>query len=81
MDNGLNENFKIVWNGRGNSDTLYYNVTGLYTGRPYRFYVIAINSAGNSSASNITTVYACDKPGYIAAPQLNGQQTASSIPI
>lgn len=68
MDNGLNENFKIVWNGRGNSDALSYNVTGLFTGRAYRFYVVAINSAGNSSASNITTVFACDKPGYIAAP-------------
>lgn len=81
MDNGLNENFQIVWNGQGQSDTLFYNVTGLISGRPYRFYVIAINAAGNSSASSITTIYACQNPGHLSAPQLNGQQTASQIPI
>jgi hypothetical protein len=81
MDNGYNENFELVFNGAGLPDVRYFTSTDLVTGRPYRFYVQALNYAGVSPDSDITTIYACSDPGSINAPVLNGQQTSTMIPI
>lgn len=81
MDNGFNENFSLVYNGAGIPDMRSYTASGLVTGRPYRFYLQALNYAGSSIESPYTTIYACDDPGEISAPEFNGQQSATMIPI
>jgi hypothetical protein len=53
----------------------------LITGRPYRFYLVAFNYAGQSEASPIETIYACADPGSIQPPKLNGYQTTVVIPL
>jgi hypothetical protein len=74
MDNGHNENFELVWNGEGMPDVLdYITVEELEHGRPYRFYVQAINFVGVGPISDITSIYACDDVGEVLPPELNGQ--------
>jgi hypothetical protein len=69
MDNGLKENFQLVWNGEGLPDVRYYTTeSALITGRPYRFKVQAINTVGLGEMSEVTTIYACDRPGPVKAP-------------
>jgi hypothetical protein len=69
MDNGYNENFAKVWSGEGMPDVRNYTTTGeLVQGRPYRFYVEAINTVGTGSPSAYTTIYACDDVGIVSAP-------------
>jgi hypothetical protein len=55
--------------------------SALVAGRPYRFYVEAINYVGVGPASPFTTIYACDDVGPVRPPELNGQQSASLIPL
>ena len=81
MDNGYHEDFALVFNGEGLPDVRSFVAAGLVSGRPYRFYVQALNYAGISEASDITTIYACADPGQISAPKLNGQVTSTTIPI
>lgn len=45
----------------------------LITGRPYRFYIEAINFVGIGEPSDFTTIYACDDVGAVSAPELDGQ--------
>ena len=65
MDNGYNEDFELAYDGRGFPDIRNYTAFNLIQGRPYRFYVQAINFVGTGPASDITTVYACDQPSAI----------------
>jgi hypothetical protein len=46
MDNGLREDFEVVMNGETSPDIISHTVTGLSEGRPYRFYVEALNFVG-----------------------------------
>ena len=43
MDNGLRGDFELVYNGEGVPKAKYYEAMPSEPGRPYRFYVIAIN--------------------------------------
>lgn len=40
--------YRLIYDGALNSATLFYNATGLQTGKIYSFYVIANNYNGNS---------------------------------
>jgi hypothetical protein len=68
MDNGLRGDFELVYNGEGVPTARYFEATTSEPGRPYRFYVIAINSVGESPASDILVAYACEEPSGIEAP-------------
>jgi hypothetical protein len=81
MDNGFNEDFNLVFDGQGLPDVRSFAAQDLTTGRPYRFYVQAFNYAGVSPISDVTTIYACQDPGVIDAPQLSAIQTDSLIPL
>jgi len=39
MDNGLGENFKLIFNGEGLPEVRSFNATGLVTGLPYKFFI------------------------------------------
>jgi hypothetical protein len=81
MDNGYNENFNIIWNGEGKPDVRIYTAANLTTGRPYRFYLQALNFVGVSVNSPITTIYSCSDPGTVSPPVLDGQPTTTMIPL
>lgn len=65
MDEGLAQDFRLVFNGDGLPDVRYFNASSLVTGRPYRFYLQALNYAGVSPSSEITMIYACADPGVV----------------
>jgi hypothetical protein len=73
MDNGKREDFSLVFNGENSPDSLEYTVENLTAGRPYRFYVEAVNFVATGLPSDVTTVYACSEPGEIPAPVQDGQ--------
>lgn len=62
MDDGLYGSFSLLYDGNGYPTTLTATATGLTSGRPYRFYLVAINYVGESIPSNYLTVYACGPP-------------------
>jgi len=72
MDDGTHQDFSLVMNGYGFPDVLSYQAIGLITGRPYRFYVQALNIIGKGSQSSITSIYACADPSGIDPPTLVG---------
>lgn len=67
--------------GRGFPDIRHFTAYGLVSGRPYRFYVQAVNFVGTGSPSAINSIYACDPPSAIEAPFLNGQVSSIQVPI
>ncbi len=66
MDDGSHGNFQVVH--QGIESILTTTVTGLTSGIPYRFYVVAQNYVGTSIASSIATMYACDAPTGMPTP-------------
>ncbi len=80
MDDGYNGNFNLAYNGAGFPYVLTYTATGLTTGLPYRFKVIALNINGASNASDFTTIYACLKPTNVLTP-FKVSTTKNSITI
>lgn len=68
IDDGRNGDFNIVYDGSGNFFTLTFAATGLETGLPYRFFVVALNINGKSEDSLETTIYACIKPSENGQP-------------
>ena len=68
MDNGLRGGYDLVYNGEGVPRVRYFEATITSPGRAYRFYVIAVNSVGDSPASDLLTAYACEEPSGVAAP-------------
>lgn len=68
IDDGRNGDFKILYDGTNNFYTLSFAATGLETGLPYRFKIIALNINGESEASEETTIYACVKPNENGKP-------------
>ena len=68
MDNGLHGDFELVYNGEGVPDVRTFEANGLVTGRPYRFYAVAVNHVGESPASDLVTIYSCEAPSSLAAP-------------
>ena len=50
------------------------------TGRPYRFYVVSLNHVGQSNPSDILSVYSCDYPSGLEAPEkLSITQTSVTV--
>ena len=68
IDDGRNGDFHIVYDGTNNFFTLSFAATGLETGLPYRFYVVALNINGESNQSEESTIYACVKPSENGKP-------------
>jgi len=68
MDNGVNEDFKLLFNGEGFPDVRTYKATGLITGLSYRFYVQAVNIIGKGSPSPPAFFYSCADPSGVEAP-------------
>lgn len=62
IDDGLNGEFSIVYDGSKDYSTKQYSAVGLNTGLPYRFRLYSINVNGRSEASDEVTIYACLKP-------------------
>ena len=69
MDNGIHGDFDLVYNGEGVPTVRNFEATGLVTGRPYRFYVVTLNHVGQSPLGEIVTIYACENPSGLAAPE------------
>lgn len=80
MDDGLNGDFTLVRNGKNYPTVLTHTASGLTTGLPYRFYVVAENYIGLSLTSSITTIYACKAPSGLDKPT-QGTTTASSVEL
>lgn len=68
MDDGNSGDYSLVHNGAGLPTTLTATVTGLTTGLPYNFYVVAINYVGESTASTVSTFYSCIAPSGLSKP-------------
>lgn len=62
MDDGLNGDFTLIYNGKNLPFGTNYTVTNLTTGLPYRFKVTSQNVNGNSNFSSISTIHACLLP-------------------
>jgi hypothetical protein len=80
MDDGLNGEFSLIYNGAGDPHTVKYLAQGLKTGLPYRFKVKALNINGAGPESNTVTIYACLKPSGLLPPK-RLSTTATSITI
>ena len=52
IDDGRNGDYHVVYDGTSNFYTLSFAATGLETGLPYRFYVVALNINGESDPSD-----------------------------
>jgi len=65
MDDGMNGNFKEVYDGRNKPLQLYFTAVQLVTGLPYRFTVASVNINGLSQQSSPVTIYACLVPSDI----------------
>lgn len=68
MDDGINGEFKPIFIGTNRPDVLTYQVGDLITGRPYRFYVQAMDENGISLPSPISTFFSCTQPNKIDTP-------------
>ena len=80
MDDGSDGNFNVMYQGIGQQTIYNATATNLITGNPYRFYLIAINEAGQSIPSAISTFYACTFPSGLPAP-LVGNVTQASVEL
>jgi len=69
IDDGLNGDFSLVYDGSFDSHTLNYSAVGLVTGLPYRFKLIAKNINGYSVESDVTTLFACLRPSDLGTPE------------
>jgi hypothetical protein len=82
MDNGLHEDFELIFNSETSSaDIFSHKAENLVSGRSYRFYVTAINRVGSSPNSDVVSIYACSNPSEISAPTLAGQQSSVKVPL
>ena len=80
IDYGLNGDFSLLYDGTDNFFTLTYAATGLETGLPYRFYLVALNINGPSEGSDITAIYACVKPSENGTPfKISTNKTSITI--
>lgn len=81
MDDGLNGQFDLVHNGGKLPSTVSVTVsTGIVTGLPYRFYVVAENVIGQGLPSDVSTVYACTAPSGLDRP-IQGVVTQTSVEL
>ena len=68
MDDGLNGQFQVVYDGSTDYHTRQFTAVGLETGIPYRFKVIAVNINGESPESDEFTINACLRPSDNGLP-------------
>jgi hypothetical protein len=68
MDDGVNQDPRPVFIGRGRPEVLEYTAGGLTVGLPYLFLVQAINQNGYSSPSATSTFYPCVEPPTMPSP-------------
>lgn len=73
-------NFNLIYDGSINSDTRFFNATGLTTGKAYSFYVVALNFNGISPNSDETYSLVCLIPQDLAQP-FYISSTSSTITI
>lgn len=71
MDNGFNENYSVVFDGKGAPDIRSFKANHLQTGLPYKFYVTAANFIGSSPPSLVSTFYTCQRPSGLSPPTLS----------
>jgi hypothetical protein len=64
IDDGYSGDFFVAFDGSNQPQTYKTLIVGLTTGLPYRLMVIAENINGNSTSSDITTMYACLNPSF-----------------
>lgn len=80
MDDGLNGQFEMIHNGGKLPSTVSASKSGLITGLPYRFYVVAENVIGKSIPSSITTIYSCTAPSGLDRP-VKGSVTQTTVQL
>lgn len=80
MDDGLNGEFTLIFNGKNLPFATNYTVRNLTTGLPYRFKVTSQNVNGNSGYSAISTIYACLQPSNMQQP-FKVKTTRTSVTI
>lgn len=81
MDDGFNQDFSLVFDGKGLPNNRAFTASNLVNGRPYRFYVVAYNHVDASPASDDFVIYACADPSMIPAPWLGDVQTSLQVPL
>jgi hypothetical protein len=70
MDDGLNGDFNVVYDGSSSPLVYEYLVTNLVPARPYRFKVQAVDFNGAGFTSAIYTFIACLPPIGMKTPTL-----------
>ena len=58
-----------MYNGEGVPTVRSFEATGLVTGRLYRFYVVTFNHVGQSPASDLVSIFVCEEPTGLSAPE------------
>lgn len=80
MDDGYNGDLSLVYDGSEEPQVFQFLAANLTSGLPYRFALSAHNLNGESALSDVAIVYACLKPGSLAAPRMTST-TKTSIAI
>jgi len=69
-----------VYDGSRNNQKLFYNVTGLETGKRYSFYVVSVNANGVSAPSDELVVIICLPPtGFPKPKYLSSTKTSMTL--
>ena len=77
MDDGLNGDFNVVYDGSSNPMLLEYQVSKLISARSYRFIAQAVDKNGPGFESAISTFIACLRPTDINSPLLESVSKTS----
>lgn len=70
MDDGDDGDFQMVYNGLNYPNVLKHMVTGLTSGREYKFKIAALNFNGPSAPSNPAAFIICAPPGQLDPPRM-----------
>ena len=80
VDDGLDGDFTVAYNGRDNPSQSEYTVDGLRAQRQYRLRIFATNKAGDGELSDEITCYTVTIPGQPGTPRMT-TSSATSIEL
>ena len=70
MDDGLNEDFSVIYDGSLNSQNVAYTVNNLIQGRTYNFRVSSVDINGQGPVSAVSSFISCIPPSGMDQPYL-----------
>ena len=80
IDDGLDGDFAVAYNGINKPSKLAHSVDNLFARRIYRLKVTALNKAGEGAESDIITCYTVSVPGQPGTPRMI-TSTSSTIEL